>query len=564
MKAHLLLVLLLALLLVPVSAAAAPARPQARALVIAVNASPGSGLAPLRFADDDGLRWAETLTRLGVETSLLTVLDDETARVATLPEGTLPPTLDALKRTVARLKAANEEARKAGDVTETWVVYVGHGVLDDAGRAWLTLQDGRLDQKALYAEIVDVLRADFVHLVVDACHAAGVVGRRGNSKDPVVSRIREKLAGEALKSRPGVGALFAESEDGETHEWTRLRAGVFSFLARSALLGAADVNGDGTVEYSELDAYLGAALQKVSSYPVRLAVHSFAPPADRRRPLSRLGPEAPRLASAGEQAGEGIIVEDEKGVPLAGFHRLERVALLLPARPLYWLRTSKQEAKVALADVGEVRPDWKARSIQSRGAAEDELERGLLSVPFGRSFYEGFVARSPHVPVAFVETQPQVPASSENSGWNLEAGAMVGTAALGLSGVGVGIDVAAHRAFGVPRVGARVGYSVSPNSGPASLTVHRGSAELIVGVEGPWRVRPFGELGLGWVGLGYTKDGRSKGDPLGLTGHLSAGVGFAVGSVDLRLTARLAVDAVQVESARQAFLVPGGELGVLF
>ncbi|MGC4120833.1 MAG: hypothetical protein QM765_40905 [Myxococcales bacterium] len=552
------------LVALPAQAQTAP-RTRARALVVAVNASGGPGLAPLRFADDDGLRWAETLTRLGVETSLLTLLDDETARVATLPEGTLPPTLDALRRTVARLKASNEEARAAGELVETWVVYVGHGVLDDAGRASLTLQDGKLDQKALYAEIVDALKADYVHLVVDACHAAGVVGRRGQSKDPVVARIREKLAGEALKSRPGVGALFAESEDGETHEWSRLRSGVFSFLARSALLGAADVNGDGAVEYSELDAYLGAALQKVSSYPVRLSVHSFAPPADRRRPLSRLGPEAPRLASMGEQAGEGIIVEDEKGVPLAGFHRLDRVALLLPPRPLYWLRTSKLEAKVALADVGAFRPDWKTRAIQSRGAAEDELERGLLSVPFGRAFYEGFVARSPHVPVSFVEAEPQpVTTTAEQRGWSFEAGLMAGTAALGLSGVGVGVDLAARRSFGLPSLGARVGYLASPNAGPAALTVHRGSAELVVGVEGPWRIRPFGELGLGWVGVGFSRDGRSVGDPLGLTGHLAAGVGFSVGPVDLRLTARLAIDAVQVDAARQAFLIPAGELGVLF
>ncbi|MBI5543732.1 MAG: caspase family protein [Deltaproteobacteria bacterium] len=560
--------LAVALALSPATAArAAAARTEARALVIAVNASGGPGLAPLRFADDDGLRWAETLTRLGVETSLLTVMDEETARVSPLPQGTLPATLEGVRRAVARLRAANEETRKAGAVAETWVVYIGHGVLDESGRASLTLIDGRLDQKSLYAEVVDALRADYVHLVVDACHAAGVVGRRGASKDPLVARIREKLAAEALKSRPSVGALFAESEDGETHEWTRLRAGVFSFLARSALLGAADVNGDGAVEYSELDAYLGAALQRVNSYPVRLAVHSFAPPADRRRPLARLGERAPRLSAKGEQEGEPIIVEDELGVPLAGFHRAapELVGLLLPERPLYWLRTSKQEAKVAMADVGHARFDWKPRTLQSRGPAADELERGLLNVPFGRAFYEGFVSRSSHVPVTFVDVREPAAASTPNeTRWRIEVGAGVGSAALGLSGVGMGADAAVHRLFGPASVGARVGYGVSPKAGPAELTVHRGTLEAVVGVEGRYKIRPFAELGLGWLAVAFSRDGRSVGDPLGLTTHLAVGAGIPAGPVEVRMAARLAMDLAEVDGERKPFLAPGGEIGLMF
>jgi hypothetical protein len=105
----------------------------------------------------------------------------------------------------------------------------------------------------------------------------------------------------------------------------------------------------------------------------------------------------------GEQEGEAIIVEDERGTPLAGFHRAasERVSLLLPERPSYWLRTSRQEAKVAMADVGRASFSWRPRSVQSRGAAEEELERGLLAITYGRSFYEGFIARSSDVPVTF-------------------------------------------------------------------------------------------------------------------------------------------------------------------
>jgi hypothetical protein len=51
---------------------------------------------------------------------------------------------------------------------------------------------------------------------------------------------------------------------------------------------------------------------------------------------------------------------------------------------------------------------------------------------------------------------------------------------------------------------------------------------------------------------------------LGFTAPLSPGVGFEAGPVDLRAAARLGVDVVQVDGARQASLAPGGELSVLF
>ena len=58
------------------------------------------------------------------------------------------------------------------------IFYVGHGALDAQGAAYLTLQDGRLDRAGLSARI-EKLGADLVHVIVDACQAAGVVGHRG-------------------------------------------------------------------------------------------------------------------------------------------------------------------------------------------------------------------------------------------------------------------------------------------------------------------------------------------------------------------------------------------------
>ncbi|QSQ12090.1 hypothetical protein [Myxococcus landrumensis] len=61
--------------------------------------------------------------------------------------------------------------------------------------------------------------------------------------------------------RPHVGVAFAESDTGRTHESSRWRAGVFSHLVRSALLGGADLNGDERIAYNnEIQAFVSAAL----------------------------------------------------------------------------------------------------------------------------------------------------------------------------------------------------------------------------------------------------------------------------------------------------------------
>ncbi|QSQ12091.1 hypothetical protein [Myxococcus landrumensis] len=62
----------------------------------------------------------------------------------------------------------------AGRSTEALVVYVGHGDIAEDGHAFLTLLDR--DQAARYSTVIDALDADFIHLLVEACHILGVIG----------------------------------------------------------------------------------------------------------------------------------------------------------------------------------------------------------------------------------------------------------------------------------------------------------------------------------------------------------------------------------------------------
>ena len=82
----------------------------------------------------------------------------------------------------------------------------------------------------------------------------------------------------------------------QAHEWDAYQRGVFTHEVLSALRGAADVNGDGRIEYSELAAFLAAANREVADPRARPQVVVQPPRSDRRAPivdLAALGAAVP-------------------------------------------------------------------------------------------------------------------------------------------------------------------------------------------------------------------------------------------------------------------------------
>ncbi|NVJ13312.1 caspase family protein [Myxococcus sp. AM010] len=534
-----------------------------RALVIAHNGSDDPSLPSLRFADDDGVLWAETLQRLGVETTLL-VDPDEATRATARPvlAGARPPTPDEVKREVARLRAANLVDHELGRQTDVLLVYVGHGNTDEAGRAYFTLAGGRLDKASLYADVVDPLGANYVHLIVDACRASGVVGSRGGQTDAaVLAELRGMLAREQLATRPTVGAVFAESDDGETHEWSRIRAGVFSHVARSGLMGAADINGDGKVEYSELGAFVTASLQGVKGLPARLSLHAFAPTREPRRPLVGPAPKGPSLPLPAGLEHSRISVEDSDGRRLADVRRSQEqyVLLRLPERDVYWIRTPTQEARITLAELsthGII--DLGDRELQERGPAEEALRKGLFAVPLDKDFYERYVALSGLAPVgisqafppsaggAFPRFMARRPATT--TGWEL--GWTGQQAPLGLSTLATGPTVTWRREAPLPSLyyGARAAYGLTPLA-TDGIRTHRGALLGLLGAQAPahLRVPLFLEAGAGWGFLGISRGPVRMGDPTVLSTYTAAGVTGALAGVRLRLAATLTYDRVTLD-----------------
>ncbi|HZH03108.1 MAG TPA: caspase family protein, partial [Myxococcaceae bacterium] len=501
------------------------------------------------------------------ETTLLTVPDGDTARTdGTRLRGTAVPDGAGVGRAVSALAERNRGDRAAGRKVDTFFIYVGHGDTDELGRAYLTLLGGRLDQARLYEEVVDRLEADYVHVLVDACQAAGVVGRRG--ADPrVLRQLRQTLAEEQLSHRPQAGALFAESDTGETHEWSQIRAGVFSHAVRSGLLGGADVNRDGQVTYSELEAFVASAIRGIRSPRARLEVRTFPPAQDPGRSLVGPVPDGPLLALPPNQTFDRLSVEDSLGVRLADAHRAsgEALALALPQRDLYWLRTPNGDVRVSPQQLSAPPQRMSSPELSQRGVAEESLVRGFFAAPYGRAFYEGFTASVGSLPVEFApplaSPTSSLLGSPDRRGLGLTLGVSVADAPLRGRGLAGGLSLA-WRSAGAFYGGLRGAYGLAPQAWEDRANLQRISLLALGGLRGSGTWAPFVEGGAGWLIAIVNRPEQTQGDAAAFTGRVAAGVEARAAGWGFRLGAGVDLDSVRVEGSRRLYGVPGVELGL--
>ncbi|MEZ4474805.1 MAG: caspase family protein [bacterium] len=370
------------------------------ALIVAENRPFSGDLAPLRYADDDGVRYRRLFELLEAETELLTVLDDETQhRYPAEARTTRPPTRAALEEALGRLNAKMEKARAAGDTAEFYFVFAGHGQVGPDGEGFIHLRDGVLTRSELLHRVVGASKADFNHLILDACHASAMVFKRGEAEhrpEDYRALIGQYLAAGDLDAWPNTGVLLAASKDEETHEWEPFRAGVFSHEVRSGLLGAADTNGDGYIEYTELGAYVAAANLSISVAAARPQVVARPPAADRHRALSDITDGPQHFLSLPKDFRGRAWLEDERGDRYADFNAAGDAPVVIAlADTRYYLRRPDEEAIVALDRPGTLTAlTWRPRSMAQRGAVDDAFRRELFGVGFGPGFYQGFVSRA--------------------------------------------------------------------------------------------------------------------------------------------------------------------------
>jgi hypothetical protein len=574
----------------------AAARTRTYALIVAQNHSLDAGVQPLKYADDDGAKNWELFSLLSERASLFAVLDEETARVhgEAAAHAEVPERAAILDR-LARYNDLMAADLARGDEPELFFVYAGHGDVDPRGEGYVSLADGRLTRGELYRDVIAPSRARFVHVIVDACKSYFMVNARGGrrwtddqvapTEDGSTERVNAFLAQEELDHYPRAGVIVATSGDQETHEWSRYRGGILSHELRSALTGAADVNGDGRVEYSELRAFLAAANARVRLPEARVEVFSRAPALDRHRAVIDLrqaaGLDRPtRFLHFGSQLSGRFHVEDERGVRYADLNKEAGAAfdVVISAKHSYYVRRGDEEE-------GEVRPGvtrrievdglrWQRRAIAARGAIDQSFQKDLYRVPFGRGFYDGFVATSADLPVdegtPLVILEAKRPLRHAITASYLMTGAPAGD-----SGLNHGLDLryafSAHRHVELGLAG-QIGHGSGPAAGPTNATggqaLTRAALLATVGVTfAPLqRLRLGLDAGLGWqllagsvqLGAQRVEGTEARGLRLELGGALAVDL---IENLALRVRGGFALDGVYPQAV-QSVSTPTGFLNV--
>ncbi len=395
--------------LVCLACPSAQARTTAYGVAIGNNAPPLQGdgeLARLRFADDDAVRFHQFFTQFADGAWLLSVLDEETQKRYPQALGVAqPPTLRVLRAVIRELAGRMKADLEGGDQPILYLTYSGHGASLPDGTAFLSLADGELTQKILYQEVLEALPATFVHLIVDACHSEAVVGTRGlfaKEADAVSVRLSKAdtarfLEEESLRRFPHVGALLATTRDQQAHEWSRLESGVFTHELLSGVSGAADVNGDGVVEYSEIQAFVAAANSDIRDPRALPRIVSLPPTVNPRAPLVSLAWMRHVAFLAGDYSSlEHFHVDLQDGQRSLDAHLTSevRARIAVPAGQVAFVVSGDQEAEVR-AGAGETLNvkalRFRARDTAARGAIDSALRAALFQTAFGPTYYRGFV-----------------------------------------------------------------------------------------------------------------------------------------------------------------------------
>jgi hypothetical protein len=433
------------------TAGAVHAETRTYALAVGNNAPPVEAegeqhLDSLRYADDDAADFYLFARDVSHRAVLLTVLDAASQRrFPDLAETARPPTMAELTRAVATLRAQFQADVRDGHDPVLLLFFSGHGTRGGKRPPSLTLLDQPLTQELLYDTILAALPARYVHLFVDACHAEEVVRPRDLEAQPVEitdQDVQTYAARATLARFPHVGAILATASGVQAHEWDVYQRGVFSHELLSGLRGAADINGDGKIEYSELSAFLGAANREVADPRARLSVVVRPPSVNRRAALV----DTARLRGTFRLVGRGdwgeVSIEDELGNRVADFHAEpgHQVALALPSERALFVLHRRGEARLRGAAGAIVRLDelrFAKAGMAARGAIHSALQRGLFATAYGPRYYRGFVDRNAELtPVPIPQDAPvlHLPATRELDQARYKQERSAGIALMGVGG----------------------------------------------------------------------------------------------------------------------------------
>jgi hypothetical protein len=457
--------------LIALPARTAHARRVTYGIAIGNNQAPANDSArSLRYADDDAVRYFDLFRRSGGQAALMTVFDSQSARRhARLASEVRAPTLAELRGTLQRFQANMERDRTHGDQPVLFLAYSGHGSTTEAGAYYLSFLDGGLTREMLHGILASLANVE-VHLIVDACNASGVVGVRGafdHEREAEAVPIDHGAATALLEARslarfPMTGALVAASAGQEAHEWSRIESGVFTHEVVSALLGAADVNGDLRVEYSEVQAFVAAANRTVSDPRAVPDIVAHPPPGNPHAALSDLSTFTGStflVGKAGQMGRFSVRLADGRCIIDAHALGSERIVLALPSLSGTFVERGATEAEIPSGKVARFESlEFAPMRSAPRGALDRTLKAQLFRAAFTVDYYQGFVDSHDASSVDFGVPPRSLPADAATAPgssiprWVPTALLVASGAALATSAVSTGLALHAHSEFADTRL----------------------------------------------------------------------------------------------------------------
>ncbi len=295
---------------------AEPARaPVTYAVVIGNNRSLGARRPDLHYADDDAARYFEIMQTLAPGRAwLLTEFDRDTGLLypQTRPHA-VAPTRAQLLRVGAEIAQKVRASASSGQETQVYFVFAGHGDVDQ-GTGFIELGDARFTASDLetWLRQIPFTRA---HVILDSCNSFFMLGvRKPGGRHFAMPEDDAR----ALASRmPNVGVFLSTSAEGEAFEWSEIQSGIISHVVRSGLLGAADVNGDGTVSYLELAGFVETATADVRNANMRPHIYARGPFSRDDAPIVELRKRADaRRFQLSDATPVRIRLRDQQGLPI--------------------------------------------------------------------------------------------------------------------------------------------------------------------------------------------------------------------------------------------------------
>lgn len=545
--------------------------PEVYAVVVGHNGGT-TGLAPLRYADDDALRfglWFGALAPPDHVWVLAEPDEDTRARLShaglVLPPRLRSPTRRALAAALAELREAlaRRDRRREAHV---FFAYAGHGL---AGRVLLQPEVGR--EAAITGrelrEAVAGLDADRVFLFFDACRSQSLFSGRGQVE--LGPDLSEEIAQrERHPPTARIGIITATTSEKPAGEMRMLRAGYFSHILLSGLAGGADADGDRRVEFGELAAFVAFNTQALT--PQR---PWFDPPGGNLHELviDLRSPKA-ELVLADELDGH-VLVASAPGMPV--FVEVQKargrsLSLALPPGTYRVMRIeSASTRKEALTTLGAGSAHQVDGTLLLDGRSAPEGERGI-DAPFDP---ERSGARSPFTPEVVTALTAGYQSGREPAllrprrHHRVSAGYGLAPAPFALAGLEHGLELGYRYAFAGTSLGARLDIRFSEhvrNGSPFGL--RRAGTLLELGapfdVSDALELAPFAAAGIRAIAQAE-RGALTSADYLAPT--LAAGAVLNLALADhwsVYVGARVEATWVLLDGARQPFFAPHAVVGI--